>query len=59
MTAEGIYFQLARFLVTMILGVLATRMILMPVTERIMNRRKGSKKARHSFENIIALLGLS
>lgn len=52
-----IYFQLARFSATLIIGVLATRALLMPLTVRILSRKAGSKKARHSIENITAIIG--
>jgi small-conductance mechanosensitive channel len=56
--SNQIYFQLARFAVTIVLGVLATRTVLMPVVVKLMARRGSTSKARHSMENITALIGL-
>ncbi|MFQ3275677.1 MAG: small conductance mechanosensitive channel [Candidatus Nanohaloarchaea archaeon] len=56
--SNQIYFQLARFTVFLVLGVLATRLILMPIVVKIMSRRGTSTKARHSIENIVTLIGL-
>lgn len=56
--SDQIYFQLARFLVTLVLGVLTTRAVLMPLVVKIMSRRGTSTKAKHSIENIVTLIGL-
>jgi small-conductance mechanosensitive channel len=51
------YLQLARFLVTLIAGVAATRLLLMPATRKIV-RKKGDREAIHSIENLVGVLGL-
>lgn len=56
--SNQIYFQLARFTVTLVLGILFTRAILMPVVVKIISSRDTSKKAKHSIENIVTLIGL-
>lgn len=53
-----VYFQLIRFIIILAVGVVATRAVLMPLTTKLMARRGSSKKARHSIENIIGLVGL-
>jgi len=53
---EGsIYLQILRFLGTFVAGILVTRLLLMPATRKTMSKR--SKKASHSTENIIGLVG--
>lgn len=51
------YLQLARFFLTLIVGVALTRLILMPATRRLIGRR-GDRKATHSIENLVGVLGL-
>lgn len=58
LTGQHVYFQLARFAVTIVVGVLITRTVLMPLTRRIMSRKGSDVKAKHSMENIVALAGL-
>lgn len=55
LTSQSIYIQLARFTLTIIIGLILTRMILMPLVGRL--AQKGSKKAKQSMENIAALMG--
>lgn len=55
---DQVYSQLFRFCLILIIGVVATRTVLMPLISRIMSGRNASKKAQHSFENIVGLLGL-
>lgn len=52
-----VYFQLALFVVSMIIGIGITRSILMPAVARIVNRRDGDVKAVHSFQNVAGVLG--
>ncbi|MFT4892572.1 MAG: small-conductance mechanosensitive channel [Candidatus Nanohaloarchaea archaeon] len=56
--SNQVYFQLLRFMITLVAGVLLTRAVLMPIVVRVMSRRGSSKKALHSIENISALIGL-
>jgi len=51
------YFQLARFFITMIIGVAGTRLVLMPLSRKILAKR-GDKKALHSIENLVGVVGL-
>lgn len=57
-TSQIIYFQLARFVFTIVLGVAITRALLMPLTRRAMSRKGSDVKAKHSMENVIGLIGL-
>ncbi len=56
-TGTGIYLQLSRFILVMILGVLLTRAVLMPLVRKAVSR-KDDKKLKHSAENLTGLLGL-
>ena len=57
-TSQQVYFQLARFVITIVLGTIITRTVLMPLTRRLMARKGSDVKAKHSMENIVALVGL-
>jgi len=52
-----IYFRLVRFFIVMFLGVSLTRVILMPLTERLMKRRGADIVTTHSFSNLTGVLG--
>ncbi|MFB6115068.1 MAG: hypothetical protein ABEK04_02160, partial [Candidatus Nanohalobium sp.] len=49
--------QLARFFLALIGGVAVTKLVLMPLTRRLM-KKKGDKKALHSIENLVGVVGL-
>ena len=51
-----IYFQLFRFAVVLLAGVLLTKTVLIPVAGRLYSKK--SDKARHSIENLTGILGL-
>lgn len=53
----GAYLQLARFVITMAIGVVITRLLLMPATRKLVNKR-GNRKASHSIENLVGVLSL-
>lgn len=57
LTGTSAYFQLARFLITMLIGVALTRLLLMPASRKLVGRR-GDRKATHSIENIVGVTGL-
>lgn len=52
----AIYAQLARFFLVLIIGVLVTRLVLMPGIARLMTSK--DKVSVHSAQNIVGLLGL-
>lgn len=54
----GVYIQLARFFLVLLIGILITRTVLVPFVRRIARRRDADKKAKHSMENIIHILGV-
>lgn len=54
---SSVYLQLARFVITMVIGVAVTRLLLMPATRKLVNKR-GDRKASHSIENLVGVLGL-
>lgn len=56
-TSSKTYFQLARFLIALVVGVALTRLALMPFTRKLL-RRKGDRKALHSIENLVGVVGL-
>ncbi len=58
LTSQQVYFQLARFVITIAIGTILTRTVLMPLTRRAMSRKGSDIKARHSMENIVGLTGL-
>lgn len=58
LSGQQVYFQLLRFVITIVLGVVLTRTILMPLTRRAMARKGSDVRAKHSIENIVGLLGL-
>jgi small-conductance mechanosensitive channel len=49
--------QLARFLITLGIGILATRLVLMPFTHRILVRNR-DEKTLHSMVNFVGIIGL-
>ncbi|MFB6100916.1 MAG: mechanosensitive ion channel family protein [Candidatus Nanohalobium sp.] len=49
--------QLGRFLLTLLIGVFLTRTLLMPLTGRILKKRK-DEKTLHSIVNIVGIIGL-
>jgi len=53
-----VYFQLARFLLVLFLGVSITRLALMPLTEKLMKRRKADIVSTHSFSNLAGVTGV-
>lgn len=57
LNGSSAYFQLARFFITLIIGVAATKLLLMPLTRKILEKR-GDKKALHSIENLVGVVGL-
>lgn len=57
-TGQQVYFQLARFVIAIVIGTVLTRTVLMPLTRRLMARKGSDVKAKHSMENIVALVGL-
>lgn len=58
LSGSDVIFQVARFFIVIAAGVSLTRGVLMPLGRRMMSRRDSSKKAVHSFENMIGLTGL-
>lgn len=58
LTSQQVYFQLARFIVAIVAGVVITRTVLMPLTRRAMIRKGSDVKAKHSMENLVGLIGL-
>jgi len=58
LTSQQVYFQLARFVAAIAIGTILTRTVLMPLTRRAMARKGSDIKAKHSMENIVALIGL-
>lgn len=58
LNSQDIYFQLARFIIVIVLGTLVTRTALMPFTRRAMARKGSDVKAKHSMENLVGLIGL-
>lgn len=58
LTSQQIYFQLARFVIAIILGTILTRTVFMPLTRRLMAKKGSDIKAKHSMENIVGLTGL-
>lgn len=52
-----IYFRLLRFLIVMFLGVSITRVVLMPLTEKLMVRREADIVTKHSFSNLTGITG--
>lgn len=56
--AGEIYFRLARFLVVMAVGLLVSRIVLVPATRKLLGMRKTEKKSAHSIENIVWVFGL-
>lgn len=52
-----IYFRLVRFLIIMFLGISITRVILMPLTEKLMEKRGADIVTRHSFSNLTGVTG--
>ncbi|MFB6291812.1 MAG: mechanosensitive ion channel family protein [Candidatus Nanohaloarchaea archaeon] len=53
-----IYLKLARFFLIAVVGVVATRVAVMPLVGRAAAKRSGSKKSVHSLQNIAGVLGL-
>lgn len=53
-----VYFQLARFLLVLFLGISITRLALMPLTEKLMKRRKADIVSTHSFSNLTGVTGV-
>ncbi|MFB6144328.1 MAG: mechanosensitive ion channel family protein [Candidatus Nanohaloarchaea archaeon] len=58
LNSQLVYFQLARFVLALFAGIFLTKAVLMPATRRVLVRKGSSKKARHSMENIVGLIGL-
>lgn len=54
---NGVYVQLARFLLVLTIGFLATRFGLLPLVTRLAGRRNSSKKARSQLRNIATIIG--
>lgn len=52
-----IYFRLLRFLIVMFLGISITRVVLMPLTEKLMVRREADIVTKHSFSNLTGIAG--
>ena len=57
LTGSSAYFQLARFFITMFVGIAVTRLLLMPLSRKTV-KRKGDKKITHSIENLTGIVGL-
>lgn len=49
--------QLARFLITLGIGIIATRLVVMPVTHKLLARNR-DEKTLHSIVNIVGIIGL-
>lgn len=56
LAGANIYFQLFRFFLVLAGGVIFTKAVLMPLSNRIYARK--DEKARHSIENLVGVLGL-
>lgn len=50
--------QLGRFLITFVIGVLFTRLLLMPLTRRAARKRSADKKSQHSLQNLVGVATL-
>lgn len=57
LTGTSTWVQLARFLVTLLVGVAVTRILLMPASRRLVSK-KGDRKVTHSIENLVGVTGL-
>jgi len=57
LTNTGTYFQLARFLLTMLIGVALTKLVFMPASRKVVSK-KGDRKATSSIENLVGVTGL-
>lgn len=57
-TGQQIYFQLLRFVVTMVLGVLTTRLVVLPLVKNLLKRRNADIRTNNSIENIIIIISL-
>lgn len=55
--SREVYFQLLRFFIVFLVGILATKSILVPIVRKITSKR-GDKKAIDSFENIAGVIGV-
>ncbi len=53
-----LYLQLARFFLIAAIGVVATRVVIMPLAGHAARKRDGTKKSVHSFQNFAAVIGL-
>jgi small conductance mechanosensitive channel len=53
----GVYVQLARFTLVFVVGMVLTRLALMPLVHRAANRRGKGKAAIHTYSNLAGILG--
>lgn len=53
----GVYVQLARFTLVFVVGMVLTRVVLMPLVHRAGNRRDKGKAAVHTYSNLAGILG--
>ncbi len=54
----GVYLQLGRFVITLAIGFVLTRGVLMPLVARAAERKGSEKKVKHSVENVAGIIGL-
>ncbi len=55
--STSVYVQLLRFFVVFIVGITVIRTVVMPLVRRIAARRGTKKRAKHSLENIVGVIG--
>lgn len=53
----GVYFQLARFFIVLLIGLVLTQAILLPVLSRLLKKRDAKKKTRQSVMNLANVIG--
>jgi len=53
-----VYLQLARFMMAFGIGILATRLLLVPAVEKLAVKRSAGKKTKHQIHNIFLITGL-
>lgn len=53
-----VYLQLARFIIVLFIGVSTTKLVLMPLTEKLMKKRNADIVSTHSFSNLTGVAGV-
>lgn len=53
----GVYLRVARFLLILIVGVVLTRILILPIARRLLRKREAESETKHSVLNIVGVIG--